>query len=91
MLSTDELLEIGFVYWDGANLKKKIRVFKKSSFLKIFLIFFKIKKKTKISEFLEIIRRDLAKDYSELRNMTHDGLLYIVEDTIIPLVLLFFI
>ena len=38
----------------------------------------------KISDFLEIIRKDLAKDYSELRNMSHDGLLYVLEDTIIP-------
>ena len=38
----------------------------------------------KISDFLEIIRKDLAKDYSELRNMSSDGLLYVLEDTIIP-------
>lgn len=72
---------MGYIYWDGANLKKKIRV--KCFFTKIdFLI--KIKKKTKISEFLEIVRKDLAKDYSELRNINHDGLLYVVEDTVIP-------
>lgn len=75
---------MGYIYWDGANLKKKIRV--NSFFTKIdFLI--KIKKKTKISEFLEIVRKDLAKDYSELRNINHDGLLYVVEDTVIPSVL----
>lgn len=38
----------------------------------------------KISEFLDIIRKELAKDYSELRNMNYEGLLFVIEDTIIP-------
>ena len=38
----------------------------------------------KISSLLEIIRKSLAEDYYELRHISSDGLLFVLNDTILP-------
>ena len=42
----------------------------------------------KIATFLEICRKDLAKDYSDLRSTNGEGLMFVLEEFIIPSVLI---
>ena len=47
-----------------------------------------VQKDTKIATFLEICRKDLAKDYSDLRSTNGEGLMFVLEEFIIPSVII---
>jgi len=63
-----ELLEITYSYWDGSGHRREVTCTKGSS----------------IGQFLEIVRKDLAKDFREMQNVSSDALVYVKEDLIIP-------
>jgi len=63
-----ELLEITYSYWDGSGHRRAVTV----------------KKSFSIAEFLEKVRKDLAKEFREMANATSDALLYVKEDLMIP-------
>jgi len=64
----DQLLEITYSYWDGSGHRRTVN----------------IKKGDSIAEFLEQVRKGLAKEFKEMANASSDALLYIKEDLIIP-------
>eukprot|EP00744_Colponema_vietnamica_P008012 GILI01011458.1.p1 GENE.GILI01011458.1~~GILI01011458.1.p1 ORF type:complete len:365 (-),score=121.38 GILI01011458.1:430-1488(-) len=64
----NEMLEVTYSYWDGSGHRRNIRV----------------KKGTSISQFLESCRRQLEKEFPELKSTTADNLMYIKEDIILP-------
>jgi len=64
-----QIIEVKYTYWDGTNIVKSAR----------------IPKDTKISIFLEIARKELLKDYADLRYATGDGLMFVLQDYIVPL------
>jgi len=63
-----EILEITYSYWDGTGHRRMVQC----------------KKGDTIATFLELVRRDLAKEFREMGNVSSDALLYVKEDLIIP-------
>jgi protein FAM50 len=63
-----ERLEITYSYWDGSGHRRNVTV----------------RKGNTIGEFLELVRKDLCKEFRELVNVSSDALLYVKEDLIIP-------
>eukprot|EP00921_Rhytidocystis_pertsovi_P008193 GHVQ01013475.1.p1 GENE.GHVQ01013475.1~~GHVQ01013475.1.p1 ORF type:complete len:363 (+),score=67.53 GHVQ01013475.1:675-1763(+) len=72
--SQGELLEVTYSYWDGSGHRRVAR----------------IKKGSTIGTFLDVCRRDLEKDFHELRSVSSDSLMYIKEDLILPHSVTFF-
>ncbi|KAL9188759.1 hypothetical protein ACHAXT_007137 [Thalassiosira profunda] len=64
----EEVLEITYSYWDGTGHRRTVHC----------------KKGDTVAQFLELVRRDLAKEFQEMRNVSSDALLYVKEDLIIP-------
>jgi protein FAM50 len=64
----EELLEITYSYWDGTGHRRTVTC----------------KKGDTVAKFLELVRRDLAKEFREMGNVSSDALLYVKEDLIIP-------
>ena len=64
----EELLEITYSYWDGTGHRRQVTC----------------KKGDTVAKFLELVRRDLAKEFREMGNVSSDALLYVKEDLIIP-------
>mmetsp|Transcript_22046 Transcript_22046/g.46407 ORF Transcript_22046/g.46407 Transcript_22046/m.46407 type:complete len:394 (+) Transcript_22046:63-1244(+) len=64
----EEVLEITYSYWDGTGHRRTVQC----------------KKGDTIAKFLELVRRDLAKEFREMGNVSSDALLYVKEDLIIP-------
>lgn len=64
----NELLEVVYSYWDGSGHRRTIQV----------------KKGTTVGKFLEIVKTELTSEFSDLRTVAADGLIYIKEDLIIP-------
>lgn len=67
-LVKNEMLEVVYSYWDGSGHRKSIQV----------------KKGVSIGRFLELVTKQLAPEFHDLRMMTAEGLLYVKEDLIIP-------
>ena len=63
-----KLLEVVYSYWDGSGHRRSIQ----------------LKKGTTVGKFLEMVRLELTKEFSDLRTVGADGLIYIKEDLIIP-------
>lgn len=63
-----EKLEITYSYWDGSGHRRTVQCLKGDS----------------IASFLELVRKDLAREFREMQNVTSDALLYVKEDLIIP-------
>ncbi len=64
----EEYLEITYSYWDGSGHRRNVTC----------------KKGDSIAQFLELVRKDLGKEFREMQNVTSDALLYVKEDLIIP-------
>ena len=64
----EEILEITYSYWDGTGHRRTVQC----------------KKGDTVGSFLEQVRKDLAKDFREMQNISSDALLYVKEDLIIP-------
>jgi len=64
----EEILEITYSYWDGTGHRRTVQC----------------KKGDTVGSFLELVRKDLAKDFREMQNVSSDALLYVKEDLIIP-------
>lgn len=64
----EEILEITYSYWDGTGHRRTVHC----------------KKGDTVAKFLELVRRDLAKEFREMGNVSSDALLYVKEDLIIP-------
>ena len=67
-------VEITYSYWDGSGHRRKLRVVKGA----------------RVGQFLELVRRDCMDEFSELRVLSSDALLYVKEDLIIPHALTFY-
>lgn len=63
-----EQLQITYSYWDGSGHRRNIKISKGDS----------------VGDFLEIIRKDLCRDFRELSKVASDGLVYVKEDLILP-------
>lgn len=63
-----EALEITYSYWDGTGHRRTVQV----------------KKGDTVGRFLELVRRDLSKEFREMNNVSSDALLYVKEDLILP-------
>lgn len=63
-----ERLEITYSYWDGSGHRRYVQCQKGDT----------------IAQFLELVRKDLAKEFREMVNVTSDALIYVKEDLIIP-------
>lgn len=64
----EEILEITYSYWDGTGHRRTVQC----------------KKGDTVGSFLELVRKDLAKDFREMQSVSSDALLYVKEDLIIP-------
>lgn len=64
----EEVLEITYSYWDGTGHRRSV----------------KCKKGDTVAKFLELVRRDLAKEFREMQNVSYDALIYVKEDLILP-------
>jgi|Transcript_7865 protein FAM50 len=64
----EEVLEITYSYWDGTGHRRTVHC----------------KKGDTVAQFLELVRKDLAKEFREMCNVSSDALLYVKEDLIIP-------
>lgn len=64
----EERLEITYSYWDGTGHRRTVTCTKGDT----------------VGKFLEIVRRDLAKEFREMGNVSSDALLYVKEDLILP-------
>jgi len=64
-----EKLEITYSYWDGSGHRRSCTICKGD---------------TVGDGFLEVVRRDLCRDFRELKNVASDALLYVKEDLILP-------
>jgi len=64
----EEMLDITYSYWDGSGHRRNVRC----------------KKGDTIADFLELVRKDLSKEFREIANVGSDALLYVKEDLIIP-------
>ena len=63
-----QLINITYSYWDGSGHRRRIAVEQGSS----------------VGHFLERVRRDCQSEFSELRSLSADHLMYVKEDLIIP-------
>ncbi|KAL3943447.1 MAG: hypothetical protein SGBAC_002495 [Bacillariaceae sp.] len=63
----NEKLEVTYSYWDGSGHRRSVTVTKGAT----------------IGEFLDKVRRDLAKDFPHLMNIASDSLMYVKEDLIL--------
>ena len=63
-----EQLEITYSYWDGSGHRRTV----------------KCRKGDTIQDFLELVRKELAKEFREMQSVTSDALIYVKEDLIIP-------
>ena len=63
-----EKLSITYSYWDGSGHRRNCTITKGDS----------------VGDFLEIVRKDLSRDFRELKNCASDALLYVKEDLILP-------
>uniref|UniRef100_A0A7S2UBR5 FAM50A/XAP5 C-terminal domain-containing protein n=1 Tax=Attheya septentrionalis TaxID=420275 RepID=A0A7S2UBR5_9STRA len=63
-----ETLEIVYSYWDGSGHRRTVQV----------------KKGDSIGHFLECVRRELAKEFRDVQNVSAEDLLYVKEDLMIP-------
>lgn len=63
-----EKLEITYSYWDGSGHRRTVTCHKGDS----------------IADFLELVRKALAKEFREMQSVTSDALIYVKEDLIIP-------
>lgn len=64
----NEKIEVTYSFWDGSGHRRTVEV----------------KKGTTIEQFLEMSRRQMCDEFSELRTMSADHLIYVKEDLIIP-------
>lgn len=64
----EEIIEITYSYWDGSGHRHTV----------------KCKKGDTVGHFLELVRKELSKDYREISNVSSDALMYVKEDLIIP-------
>jgi protein FAM50 len=64
----NEMLDITYSYWDGSGHRRNVRC----------------KKGDTIGDFLDLVRKDLSKEFREIANVSSDALLYVKEDLIIP-------
>ena len=64
----EELLQITYSYWDGSGHRRNVTC----------------KKGDTIAGFLELVRKDLVKEFKEMKSVNSDALLYVKEDLIIP-------
>jgi protein FAM50 len=64
----EEMLEVTYSYWDGSGHRRML----------------KCKKGITIAKFLEMVRSQVAAEFTDLRGVTSDELMYIKEDLIIP-------
>ncbi len=64
----DEEIEITYSYWDGSGHRKSITM----------------KKGASIYNFLQKCLESLRKDFSELKTVSADQLMYVKEDLILP-------
>jgi protein FAM50 len=69
-----EQLEIVYSYWDGSGHRRSCTITKEAS----------------IGDFLEVVRKDLSKEFREMTNIASDALLYVKEDLIVPQDLTFY-
>ncbi|CAM9858526.1 unnamed protein product [Pylaiella littoralis] len=63
-----ERLEVTYSYWDGSGHRREIV----------------LNKGITVGKFLEMVRQQLSQDFSEMRSVSSENLLYIKEDLIIP-------
>mmetsp|Transcript_18170 Transcript_18170/g.20977 ORF Transcript_18170/g.20977 Transcript_18170/m.20977 type:complete len:355 (-) Transcript_18170:85-1149(-) len=63
-----EVLEIVYSYWDGSGHRRNVKCLKGNT----------------IGDFLELVRKDLCKEFRELTAISGDALMYVKEDLIIP-------
>ena len=64
-----EKLQITYSYWDGSGHRRTCTITKGDS----------------VGDgFLEVVRKDLSRDFRELKNVACDALLYVKEDLILP-------
>jgi len=61
-------IEVTYSYWDGSGHRRSIMV----------------TKGTRVDQFLEKCRRELADQFHELRNISAENLVYVKEDVIVP-------
>mmetsp|Transcript_26674 Transcript_26674/g.36742 ORF Transcript_26674/g.36742 Transcript_26674/m.36742 type:complete len:356 (-) Transcript_26674:61-1128(-) len=64
----NELLEVVYSYWDGSGHRKSITV----------------KKGCTVGRFLELVKQQIAPEFSEVRSSSAEDFLYVKEDLIIP-------
>ncbi|TMW63196.1 hypothetical protein Poli38472_002137 [Pythium oligandrum] len=64
----NENVTVTYSYWDGSGHRREIT----------------IPKKTTISKFLDLVRQQLVTEFTELRGVSSDNLIYVKEDLIIP-------
>ncbi|GLD94319.1 hypothetical protein PINS_up002930 [Pythium insidiosum] len=64
----NENVAVTYSYWDGSGHRREIT----------------IPKKTTIGRFLELVRQQLITEFTELRGVSADNLIYVKEDLIIP-------
>ncbi|KAJ0397062.1 hypothetical protein ATCC90586_003934 [Pythium insidiosum] len=64
----NENVAVTYSYWDGSGHRREIT----------------IPKKTTIGRFLELVRQQLVTEFTELRGVSADNLIYVKEDLIIP-------
>ena len=64
----NETLDITYSYWDGSGHRRNVRC----------------KKGDTIGDFLDLVRKDLSKEFREIANVSSDALVYVKEDLIIP-------
>mmetsp|Transcript_14386 Transcript_14386/g.23753 ORF Transcript_14386/g.23753 Transcript_14386/m.23753 type:complete len:358 (-) Transcript_14386:511-1584(-) len=69
-----EKLEITYSYWDGSGHRRSVECCKGDT----------------IGDFLEHVRKDLAKEFRELTSISADALIYVKEDLIVPQDLTFY-
>jgi len=63
-----EKLQITYSYWDGSGHRRSCTISKGES----------------VGEFLDIVRKELCRDFRELSRVGSDALLYVKEDLILP-------
>ena len=63
-----QTLEVVYSYWDGSGHRRSIE----------------IKKSTSIGKFLELVKQQLVTEFTDLRMLSADNLMYVKEDLIIP-------
>lgn len=61
-------LNVTYSYWDGTGHRRRIQILRGMT----------------VGEFLEMARRELEKEFIELRTVPTDNLMYVKEDLILP-------